>query len=448
MGPFKALRATMVLVAVLALAPTTAKAAVEVQRVVSPGGIEAWLVEEHRIPFLSMRFAFRGGAALDPEGKDGLAELVSGMLNEGAGDLDALAYQTAIEDNAIRLGFDAGLDEFAGTLETLTERRERAFELLAIALAAPHFSAEPLERVRAQLISGLVRETKNPNTVAQHIWHRAVFGDHPYARSPSGSIASVESLTADDLRGFADTRFTRDRLVLGVAGDIDAETLGRLLDETFGGLPETGAATEVADTVPGAVGEVLIERMPQPQSVVMWGQRGLKRDDPEYYAAYVMNHILGGGGFSSRLTEEVREKRGLAYGVYSYLAPRDHAALYLGGVATQNERVAESIEVIRAEFARMRDEGVSADELSDAKTYLTGSFPLRLDSNSEIASMLVGMQIAELGIDYLEHRQGLIESITLDDVRRVAASLIDPDSFTIVVVGDPAAIEPSAMTTE
>jgi zinc protease len=448
MGPFKTLRATIVLLAVLALAPATAIAAVEVQRVVSPGGIEAWLVEEHRIPFLSMRFAFRGGAALDPEGKDGLAELVSGMLNEGAGDLDALAYQKAIEDNAIRLGFDAGLDEFAGTLETLTERRERAFELLAIALAAPHFDAEPLERVRAQLISGLVRETKNPNTVAQHIWHRAVFGDHPYARSPSGSIASVESLSAADLREFAANRFTRDRLVLGVAGDIDAETLGRLLDETFGGLPATGAATDVADIVPGAVGEVLIERMPQPQSVVMWGQRGLKRDDPDYYAAYVMNHILGGGGFSSRLTEEVREKRGLAYGVYSYLAPRDHAALYLGGVATQNERVAESIEVIRAEFARMRDDGVSADELSDAKTYLTGSFPLRLDSNSEIASMLVGMQIAELGIDYLEHRQGLIESITLDDIQRVAAALIDPDSFTIVVVGDPAAIEPSAMTAE
>ena len=432
----------------LSIHPQAARAAVEVQRVVSPGGIEAWLVEEHRIPILSMRFAFRGGASLDPDGKEGLAEFVSGMLNEGAGDMGSLAYQTAIEDNAIRLGFNAGLDEFAGTLQTLTERRDRAFELLGLALTAPRFDVGPLERVRAQLISGLMREAKNPNTVAQHLWHRAAFGDHPYGRSPAGTVAAVEDLTAEDLHGFVRDRMTRGTLIVGVAGDIDAATLGRLLDQTFGALPATGPSIAIADTIPVTEGALLVERMPQPQSVVMWGQKGLKRDHPDYYAAYVMNHILGGGGFSSRLTEEVREKRGLAYGVYSYLAPRQHAALYLGGVATQNERVAESIEVIRGEFARMRDEGVDEQELADAKTYLTGSFPLRLDSNSEIASMLVGMQIAELGIDYLERRQGLIEAITVTDIKRVAASLIDPDSFTIVVVGDPVSIEPSAMTGE
>ncbi|MFP6757857.1 MAG: pitrilysin family protein, partial [Alphaproteobacteria bacterium] len=304
------------------------------------------------------------------------------------------------------------------------------------------------ERVRAQLISGLEREAKNPNAVAQRLWHSAVFGDHPYSRSPGGTVAGVKALTADDLHGFVRDRMTRAALIIGVAGDIDAATLGILLDRTFGALPATGPSFAIADTIPQASGVLLVERMPQPQSVVMWGQRGLMRDDPDYYAAYVMNHILGGGGFSSRLTAEVREKRGLAYGVYSYLAPREHAALYLGGVATQNERVAESIEVIRAEFARMRDDGVGEAELADAITYLTGSFPLRLDSNSEIASMLVGMQIAKLGIDYLERRQGLIESITREDISRVAGALIDPDSFTIVVVGDPVSIEPSAMTGE
>ena len=432
----------------LSFDPSAARAAVEVQRVASPGGIEAWLVEEHGIPFLSLRFAFRGGAALDPDDKQGLAQFVSGMLNEGAGDMDALAYQKAIEDNAIGLGFDAGLDEFAGTLRTLTARRDRAFELLALALTVPRFDAAPLERVRAQLISGLEREAKNPNAVAQRLWHSAVFGDHPYSRSPGGTIAGVEALTADDLHGFVRDRMTRESLIIGVAGDIDAATLGQLLDRTFGALPATGPSFAIADAIPQASGALLVERMPQPQSVVMWGQRGLMRDDPDYYAAYVMNHILGGGGFSSRLTEEVREKRGLAYGVYSYLAPREHAALYLGGVATQNERVAESIEVIRAEFARMRDDGVGEAELADAITYLTGSFPLRLNSNAEIASMLVGMQIAKLGIDYLERRQGLIESITREDISRVAGALIDPDSFTIVVVGDPVSIEPSAMTGE
>ncbi len=421
-----------------------AKAAVEVQRVVSPGGIEAWLVEEHTVPFLSMRFAFRGGAKLDPAGKEGLAELASGTLNEGAGDLDALAYQKAIDDNAIRLGFDAGMDEFGGTMETLTERRDKAFELLALALTDPTFDQGAVDRVRGQLLSGLERDTKNPNAVAQKLWQRTVFPNHPYGRPASGTIEGVTAITTDDLHQFVRDRLTRDALVIGVAGDVTAEELGELLDRAFGGLPESGPPFEVAEVAPAASGAVLIERMPQPQSVVVWGQRGVKRTDPDFYTAYVMNHILGGGGFSSRLTEEVREKRGLAYGVYSYLAPRDHAGLFLGGVATQNERVAESLEVIRAEYARLRDEGVSEQELADAKTYITGSFPLTLDSNAEIASRLVGMQITELGIDYLEHRNQLIENVTVEDIKRLAGDLIDPNSFTVVVVGDPVAIEPTA----
>lgn len=422
----------------------TARAAVDVQRVVSPGGIEAWLVEEHSVPILSVRFVFRGGSKLDPMGKEGLAELASGTLNEGAGDLDALAYQKAIDDNAIRLRFDVGLDEFGGILETLTERRDKAFELLALALADPIFDAEAVDRVRGQLISGLERNAKNPNAVAQKLYQKTIFPNHPYGRHASGTIEGVTAITTDDLHGFVRDRFTRDALVIGVAGDITAAELGPLLDKTFGKLPESGPPFEVAEVEPSAAGVVLVERMPQPQSVVVWGQRGVKRTDPDFYTAYVMNHILGGGGFSSRLTEEVREKRGLAYGVYSYLAPRDHAALFLGGVATQNERVAESLEVIRAEYARLRDEGVTEEELADAKTYITGSFPMSLDSNSEIASRLIGMQIADLGIDYLEHRNALIEAVTVDDINRLASKLIDPDSFTVVVVGDPVAIEPTA----
>lgn len=428
------------------LLPLAPAGAVQVQRVVSPGGIEAWLVEEHAVPFISLRFAFRGGARLDPVGKEGLAELVSGMLNEGAGELDALAYQKAIDDNAIRLGFQAGIDEFSGSMETLTERRDRAFELLAMALNAPRFDDDAVERVRGQLLNRLARDAKDPNAIARRLWYRAVFGEHPYGRLVSGTIDGVAAITSDDLHGFVRDRLVRDALVVGVAGDVDAESLGELLDLAFGSLPLAGPPAAVPDIAPGAAGAVLVERMPQPQSLVLFGQRGLQRDHADYYAAFVMNHILGGGGFTSRLTDEVREKRGLAYGVYSYLAPLDHAALYLGGVATQNERVAESLAVIRAEFARLRDEGVSERELADAKTYLTGSFPLRLDSNAEIASMLVGMQIADLGRDYIERRNGLIEAVTIADVRRVARQLIDPASFAVVVVGEPVGIEPTAAT--
>ena len=434
------------LVAVLALVLLAWRpaAAVEVQRVVSPGGIEAWLVEEHAVPIVSLRYVFRGGSKLDPVGREGLAELVSGMLNEGAGEIDALAFQKALDDIAARMGFDAGIDEFRGSLESLTETGDRAFELLALALAEPRFDADAVARVRAQLLASLERSARNANAVAGRLWYATVFAGHPYARPAGGTLEGVAAITRDDLVAFTETRFGRDALIVGVAGDITPQELGRILDLTFGALPARAAPFTVAEITPGAAGVVIVEHLPQPQSVVMLGQKGLKRDDPRFYTAYVMNHIFGGGGFSSRLNQEVREKRGLAYGVYSYLVPLDHAALMMAGVATQNARVAESLDLIKAEVARLRDAGVSEEELADAKTYLTGSFPLHLDSNGEIASMLVGMQISDLGIDYLERRNGYIEAVTTAEIAALAADLLDPDAFTVVVVGDPEGITPTA----
>ena len=420
----------------LALASLPA-GAVEVQRVISPGGIEAWLVEEHSIPIVSLRFAFRGGTSLDPTGKEGLATMVSVLLDEGAGDMDALAFQTALEESAIRLRFEAGLDEFGGTLETLTERRARAVELLAVALTAPRFADEAVERMRQQQLTRLARDAKDPDTLARTLWYRLAFPDHPYGRPVPGTIEGVKAIAPDDLKAFTARRFTRDQLLVGVAGDIAAEELGRLLDASFGQLPALGEAITVAEVKPAKAGALIIEPLDQPQSVVVFGGPGVKREDPDYYAAYVLNYILGGGGFGSRLTEEVREKRGLAYGVYSYLAPFDHAGLFLGGVATENGRVAESLAVIDAELVRMRDAGVTETELTNAKTYLTGSFALRLDSNAEIADILVGMQIGKLGIDYLDRRNSLIEAVTIADIARVAKTLVDPTNLATVVVGAP-----------
>ncbi|MDP6953477.1 MAG: pitrilysin family protein [Alphaproteobacteria bacterium] len=427
-----------IVLAVFALRPA---GAVEVQRVVSPGGIEAWLVEEHAVPIVSMRFVFRGGSALDPVGKEGLAELASGLLNEGAGDMDALAFQKALDDSAVRMSFEAGIDEFGGSLATLTETGDVAYELLALALREPRFDDDAVARVRAQLIAGLERAARDGNNVARRQWYARAFSGHPYARPPGGTIAGVEAITRDDLLAFTGARFGRDQLILGVAGDITAADLGRVLDLIFGDLPATAQPGHIADTVPGAAGTVHVERLPQPQSVLLMGQVGLKRSDTRYYTAYVMNHIFGGGGFSSRLNMEVREKRGLAYGIFSYMVSLDHVAAFMIGTATQNARVSESLAVIRDEVTRLRDEGVSEQELADAKTYLTGSFPLRLDSNGEIASMLVGMQIADLGIDYLDHRNSLIEGVTRDDIATLAAELLDPDSFAVIVVGEPEGID-------
>lgn len=423
---------------VLALAAAVLPAqAAKVTRVVSPGGIEAWLVREPAIPIVSLELAFRGGASLDPPGREGLANMVSGLLDEGADDLDSHAFQTRLQELAVHMSFDAGLDTFRGSLKTLSENLDDAFDLLRLALAAPRFDVEPVERVRRQILAGLAQAEEEPSRIARRTWFRTAFPDHPYGRPVRGTEESVAAITTDDLAAFVAHQFSRDKLLVAVVGDVGPERLAGLLDATFGTLPSTSTVAEVPEALAADSATLIVVRKPNPQSVVVFGHAGLKRDDPDFYAAVVMNNILGSGAFTSRLYDEVREKRGLAYSVYTYLYPLDHAGLILGGVNTQNNRVKESLAIIRREFARMRDEGVTEEELADAKTFLTGSFPLRLSSNGKIANILVGIQLDELGIDYLEHRNGYIDAVTLEDVRRVAARLLTPEALRIVVVGEP-----------
>jgi len=441
------LRSVFGLLIVLA-AGTVPAHAVEVQRIVSPGGVEAWLVEDHSNPIIALDLAFRGGAALDPAGKEGLANLVSGLIDEGAGELDSQAFQSLLQNLSIGLSFSAGQDNFNGDLTTLTENRDTAFDLLRLALTAPRFDTEPVERIRAQILAGLAQQIEDPDWIAGRTMGVLQFPDHPYGRPVNGTAESLGNITRDDLQDFVATRFTRDRLAIGVVGDITPEELAVYLDKTFRGLPAEGTPLKIADTEPAAHGEVVVVERDVPQSIVQLAQQGIARDDPDYYAAYLVNYIFGGGGFASRLYAEVREKRGLAYSVYSYLYPMDHAALLQGGVATRNGRVGESLQIIREEWRRMSQEGPTAQEVADAKTYLTGSFPLRFSSSGRIASMLVAMQIEDLGIDYLERRNSLIEAVTPEDTRRVARRLYDPDSLTVVIVGRPDGITPTRAAPE
>jgi zinc protease len=436
---FGTLALLMIVTASLAAAPR-AEAASRVERVTSPGGIEAYLLSEPSIPFLSLSMHFKGGAALDPEGRAGLAYMISGLLDEGAGELDSQAFRTELEDLAIRLSFDAGRDEFTGQLKTLTENRQRAFELLRLALVEPRFDAEPVERIRSQIQASLRQRSEEPDYLAGVTWFETAFPGHAYGRPVRGTVESIARITVEDLRGFVDRRLARDNLVIGVAGDVTAEELKPLLDLAFGDLPAHSAPIEIARAMPDG-GETVIVRRDIPQSQVSFGEMGIRRDDPDFYAAYVANHILGGGGFTSRLTDEVREKRGLAYSVYSYLYPADHAAIWLGGLGTTNAAVGEALRLVRQEVEKLARGEVDEATLEDAKTYLTGSFPLKLTSNDAIAGMLVSMQVNDLGIDYLDRRNGYIEAVTLDDLRRVAARLYDPKKLLVVVVGDPDGLE-------
>ena len=421
------------------LLPLSASAT-EIQAVRSPDGITAWLVREPTIPLLSLSFSFVGGGPLDHPSPKGTGNMVSGLLDEGAGPYGSLAFQTKLEELAVRISFDVDRDSFSGSMRTLTTNRDAAFELLRLALNEPHFEAEAVERIRRQIITGLMEDKENPGAIGGRLWFKTAFPNHPYGPSSKGDIESVKAITADDLRAFLAKALAKNRLTIGVVGDISAAELGPLLDKTFGALPESTVFTPVAEVMPMGAGVLKIVEKAIPQSRVMFGGPGLKRDDPDWFAGYVLNYVLGGGGFSSRLNEEVREKRGLAYSVYSYLYPLDHAAIHMGGVGTQNQRVAEALQVIKDQIALARDHGITAEELANAKTFLNGSFPLRLTSSGRIARLLLAIQRENLGIDYRDRRAKLINAVTLADVSRVAKRLLQPEKLLIVVVGKPAGL--------
>jgi len=424
----------------LALACARPAAALEIHEVKSRDGIVAWLVETHAIPIVTLQAAFRGGAALDPRGKEGLANMVADLLDEGAGDLDYQAFHGRLDDLSIGFSVSAGRDNLSLGLRTVKANQEEAFRLLALALTAPRFDAEAVERVRSQIIARIERDADSPYAIAAREFRGVLYSRHPYANPIEGTLDSVKAIGPDDLRRFVGARLARGNLVLAAVGDITPDELANLIDRTFGELPATAASAAVPDVIPATSGKIVTIEKEIPQSTVLFGQRGIRRNDPRWYGAEVVNYILGGGSFISRLYEEVREKRGLAYSVYTVLSAYDHAALIEGKVGTENGRVGESIARIRAEFRRMHDEGPTEAELGAAKTYLTGSFPLRFDNTSHTASILVAIQIENLGIDYIEKHNALIEAVSLDAAKKIARDLLDPDNLTFVVVGKPGGI--------
>ncbi len=417
--------------------------AMDIKRVVSPGGIEAWLVEDHKVPVLAIEWAFEGAGGTDPKGKEGLANLASTMLDEGAGPYDSQAFQARLQDKAIALGFDAGRDGFSGSLRTLTENRDEALDLTRLALTEPHFAPEALDRMRASIMASLKRDLADPNYVARRQFYATAFPGHPYGGEVRGTLETLPTVTPDDLRAFVKGQFGRDRLVVAAAGDISPEDLGKALDRVFGTLPAKTEAPAIADVTMAGLGETILLPRPTAQTVMLMGQPGVKRDDPDWYAATVMNYVLGGGGFGSRLMEEVREKRGLSYGVYSYLIPMDHAAVVMAGGSTVNAKAGQALDIIRQEWARMAKDGLTDQEMADAKTYLTGSFPLQLGSTQAIARVLLQVKRDNLGIEYLNQRDRYINGVTQADIKRVAQRLLDPAKLLTVLVGKPEGVTPT-----
>lgn len=424
----------------LTIFAATAHAEIDIKQVKSPNGVNAWVVEEPSIPFIALELRFRGGASLDLPGKRGATNLMTALLEEGSGDMSAQEFQTALEGLAASFSYRASDDTLSISARFLTENKVEALALLRQTLVDPRFDQDALDRVRAQVVSGIASDEKDPNSIASDVLNAAAFGDHPYGSAIDGTVESVTALTQQDMFDAHRNTLTRDRAFVAVVGDTTAEAVGAMLDDLLGALPADGPALpqDVAFNLPGGVTVVDYDT---PQSVALFGHAGMKRDDEDFFAAFVLNHVLGAGGFESRLMTEVREKRGLTYGIRSFLVPKFHAEMMLGSVASSNDTIAEAIDVTRNEWARMANEGMTEQELAAAKTYLTGEYPLRFDGNAEIAKIMVGMQMIGLPPEYVTNRNDYVEAVTLEDVNRVASELLQPDNLHFVVVGQPEGLE-------
>jgi zinc protease len=436
LGKIRVSAATLVVGLGLASA-LPAEASVTIQEIRAPSGVTAWLVEDYAVPMVTIRFAFEGGSTQDPPGKEGLVELMTGLFDEGAGSRDSAAFQTQLDDAGAEMRFGAGRDAVWGTMRMLADNRDEAFDLLGLAIRSPRFDAGPVERIRAQMLSGVAAGRQDPETVAQLKWARAIYGDHPYARPDDGTEASLAAIGAADLHAMHESLFARGNLHVAVVGAIDAETTRRKIEELFGALPETPRLKPVAH-VDWKLGQQLRVAYPLPQTTLQLAYPGLARADPEFYAAYLMNQILGGGTLSSRLFDEVREKRGLAYSVDSSLVTHEFASGLVIGTSTRSDRADEALEVVREVVGRMAREGPTEAELDAARKYVIGSYALsNLDSSRAIAATLVSLQLEGLPIDYIDRRADLIGAVTLDEVRSVAARLLSAEPAIMIVGPSP-----------
>ena len=409
----------------------------EIQRVISNGGIVAWLVEDHSLPIISIRFSFPRGSVYDPVDKSGLANMATKLLEEGAGEFNSQKFHRRLEDLSVSLNFETYKDIILGGMKSLSRNRDEAFDLLKLALLKPRFDDDSIQLVREQIQAQIAINKNNPNNIAQRTYWSMMFPKHPYRLESSGTDKSVAKINKYDLQSFVKSNLVQEGLIIGVAGDIKADELALLLDKTFGDLPKYLGKKSIENVSPSTWGKVVIVENNLPQSSIVFGQNGLPRNHPDYYAVYLLNHILGGSSFTSRLYKEIREKRGLVYSVYSYLLPLDYSSLWLGAAATDNKSARDTIQIIRSEWLRMQDFQITQEQLESARDNIKGSFSLRFNNTTSIAGMLLQIQRKGLGINYIQNRENIYNMININDINRVAKKWLDPKSLTFVIVGNP-----------
>ncbi|MEL7041819.1 MAG: pitrilysin family protein [Pseudomonadota bacterium] len=411
-----------------------------IQQFVTPGGVSVWLVEEPSIPILSLRMAWQAGRSNDPDGLEGLTNAMVYHMNEGAGGLDTQAFFKRMEEVNMSFGCSAANETTSCSASMLTDNAAGSFELIALALSEPRFDDGPFERfLREQEVSLNTRET-NARYLAGRARRAALYPDHPFAREVDAD--SLAAITQDAMRAQKDLIMVQDGLLVTAVGAIAPEALAPLIDQVVAGLPQSSEPVETEDVVlADAVSAPIIIDLPQPQSLVSFAAPGIKREDPDFYPAFIANYILGGGGFGSRLMDDLRVDRGLTYGISTRLSSGDKLQIWSGGGQTNNESVGEFVTGIKDNLAAIASDGVTEEELTAAKAYLMGSYPLGFDSNAAIAQRMMGVRLEDLPVDFFDNRNALIESVTLDDVNRIAAAYLSPENFTFVIVGQPQGLD-------
>lgn len=420
----------------LCLFALPAQAAIEVETVRIAHGVRAWYAASESVPVVDVEISFEGaGYAGDPAGKEGRAALAAAMLTEGAGSYDALAFSQALEDGAIELTASSSADRVTIHLRALREEAVRAGELLALALKEPRFAEEDLARVKAEMQTLLVRLEESPGYRSGQLLARTAFAGHPYANPPYGTASSIAALTADDLRRFYATYFTRSTVKIAAAGDVNGSLLDAMLEPVVEALSTNEADPYITPVAMQGAGDTLRATMPVPQTVVQFVAPGIARSDKRFYAASIMNHALGGDGLIARLARGMRQDKGLTYSVETNLEVRRGAALIGGSFATRNARADEAVAQVKSVLSDMARQGLTPQECEDARTYVLNSHMLRLDSSEDIASTLLSMQVYGLGQDYLEQREDYLTDVRCAEVNALARELLDPSRFLFAIVG-------------
>lgn len=421
---------------VLPETPSVPFKAPDVQKIVTKSGVTAWLIEEKNTPVIAVSVIFDGGSSSDPARLQGLSDLVAATLDDGAGRYDAQEFRDLLEENGIKMSFGAAADYFSASMQTLRGTKEQAFALFKSALTNPRFDRKDVRRAKDAFYARIDAQKGSPSAQAKERFFKLSFKNHPYgALEPSKK--GIREISRANLTRYVRERFARDNMHIGVSGNIGADELSELLEKTFAGLPARAVLKPVPPTQPAITGYTDVLSRPAAQSAVVFGHKGIPRDDPDFYAAYLVMHVLGDGGFQSRLFNEAREKQGLTYGVSASMAMLKASPMIIGGAQADNAKMAQLVQTVKDEWRKTAKNGITAQELDDAKMYLSGAFPLLFSSSGALASFLASMQYQNLGADYLNERNALFESVTPEQANAAAAKVLNPDNLFFVIIGKP-----------